>query len=162
MSEHTGCFSPIIHVDLVNSKIEVASKKRVLEYLSQRLASIDDSINETHVFEKLIERERLGSTGLGDGVAIPHARFPGVERAIIALATLSTPVDFDSSDKKPVDLILALLVPQECTDGHLKLLKWAAEMFSDQRFCDLLRSANCDNNLYELIDNWNSKNTAEA
>ena len=160
MSEHTGCFSPLITVDLVSTKVDVTSKKRVLEFLSDKLAHCSEQVNEERVFEKLVERERLGSTAMGDGVAIPHARMEGVERAMIALATLAKPIDFDATDRQPVDLIMALLVPQECTDGHLRLLKWAAEMFSDRRYCDLLRSANCDNNLFELLDNWNSPSIA--
>ncbi|HEX7028124.1 MAG TPA: PTS sugar transporter subunit IIA, partial [Gammaproteobacteria bacterium] len=106
------------------------------------------------IFDKLLERERLGSTGLGGGVAIPHCRLAEARQAVVALMTLDSPVDFDSRDKKPVDILFALIVPEDCNEMHLKILATAAEMFSDPKFCQSLRSCESDSDLRTLSENW--------
>jgi PTS system nitrogen regulatory IIA component len=133
------------------------SKKRALEILSQYLALSQPDLNESDVFDHLVERERLGSTGLGEGVAIPHCRMAGAEQAMIAMITLDQGIDFDARDGKPVDLLFALVVPEDCTETHLKLLATAAEMFSDSEFCAHLRACRSSEPLYELLLNWQPK-----
>ncbi len=115
------------------------SKKRVLEEAASLLSHRQSSIDPEPVYERLMERERLGSTGLTNGVALPHARMPGVEAASGAFIRLATPVDFDAMDDKPVDLIFSLLVPEEATDEHLQLLAGLARLFSDEQLCERLR-----------------------
>jgi len=119
---------------------ESPSKKRVLERAAQLLSDGDSELSES-IFERLLERERLGSTGLAGGVALPHARMPGVTRTRGAFIRLAEPVDFDSLDDKPVDLVFALLVPEQATDEHLQLLAQLAGLFNDADMCARLRQA---------------------
>lgn len=130
---------------------EVVSKKRVIEILSERLATGQEGLAPRAVFDSLIGRERLGSTALGHGVALPHGRFNGADYAIGAFAKLRKGVDFDATDRTPVDLIFGLLVPDHYTDEHLKILAHLAEMFSDKDFCQQLRSATSETELYERL-----------
>lgn len=141
----------------IKCKESASSKKRALEILSHFLAITQPDLQETEIFDKLLERERLGSTGLGEGVAIPHCRMAKVRQAMIALLTLEEGVDFDARDSKPVDLLFALIVPEDCTETHLKLLALAAEMFSDGDFCSHLRESDQSQAAYELLLNWKSK-----
>lgn len=117
------------------------SKKRVLEEAARLLGANDAAPDAEPIYERLMERERLGSTGLTNGVALPHARMPGVTVASGAFIRLQTPVDFDAMDGKPVDLIFSLLVPEQATDEHLQLLAGLARLFSDEQLCERLRQA---------------------
>ena len=114
------------------------SKKRVLERAAY-LLSLADATPSEGIFERLLERERLGSTGLAGGVALPHARMPGVTGSHGAFIRLAEPVDFDSLDGQPVDLVFALLVPEEATEEHLQLLAELAVLFKDPETCEHLR-----------------------
>ncbi|HAO32993.1 MAG TPA: PTS sugar transporter subunit IIA [Candidatus Competibacter sp.] len=133
---------------------EVASKKRAIEVLSELLATGQAGLTARPIFDSLIGRERLGSTGLGHGVALPHGRFQQSERAIGAFVKLKKGVDFDAIDRQPVDLIFGLLVPDHYTDEHLKILAYLAEMFSDRAFCQQLREAASDQALFQLLGDW--------
>jgi nitrogen PTS system EIIA component len=130
---------------------EAASKKRVLELLGQRLAESVPELTQDLVFDALLERERLGSTGLGKGIALPHARMAEVTQAMGAFIKLDQGIDFDAIDGEPVDLAFAMLVPEEATDDHLQLLSKLATMFIDSAFCNALRKAENDQDLYRLI-----------
>ena len=99
-----------------------SSKKRVLEYIAHLIASDLPDIDEDVLFESLVAREKLGSTGFGNGIAIPHCRLIGCKTPISAVIHLATAVDFDAIDGEPVDLLFVLLVPEEATDEHLELL----------------------------------------
>lgn len=128
------------------------SKKRALELLGNLLShGADQEINEDRIFEHLIERERLGSTGLGHGVAIPHARIQGQHTAIGAFIKLENGVDFDAIDNQPVDLLFALLVPEHFTDEHLEILAQLAEMFGNSRICEQLRASKDQQKILELL-----------
>ncbi len=116
------------------------SKKRSLEYLGRLLADAALSLTEGEIFDSLIGRERLGSTGLGKGVALPHGRIRGLSRPLGALLVLDKGIDFDAVDGQPVDILFALLVPEESTDEHLQILARLAELFSDPEFCRQLRA----------------------
>ncbi|MES9968913.1 MAG: PTS IIA-like nitrogen regulatory protein PtsN [Candidatus Thiodiazotropha sp.] len=135
----------------IGCKVEAPSKKRVLEQLGQRLAEAVPELNQDMVFDALLERERLGSTGLGKGIALPHARMPQITEALAAFIQLPEGIDFDAIDNQPVDLAFAMLVPEEATDEHLQLLAKLAQMFDDQEFCTALRQAESANDLYQLI-----------
>lgn len=129
-----------------------SSKKRVLEALSAQLASAIPNLSEIDIFNSLIARERLGSTGLGNGVAIPHARMAGVEEAIGAVLKLEQGVDYDALDQQPVDLLFALLVPENSTEKHLELLSQLAELFSDAKSLAKLRTAQNADSLLNLFN----------
>lgn len=130
---------------------EVRSKKRALEQLSALLASADTGLVELDVFESLLARERLGSTGIGHGVAIPHGRLKASNRAIGAFMQLRKGVDFSAIDNEPVDLIFALLVPEESTEEHLQLLAMLAEMFSSETLRAELRRAKTTAEILRLL-----------
>ncbi|QYZ66379.1 MAG: PTS sugar transporter subunit IIA [Gammaproteobacteria bacterium (ex Lamellibrachia satsuma)] len=135
----------------IGCQIEASSKKRVLEELGQRLAGEIPALTQDMVFDSLLQRERLGSTGLGRGIALPHARMPQVRNAIGAFIQLQGGVDFDAVDGQPVDLAFAMLVPEEATEVHLQLLAKLAAMFSDAGFCDKLRKTETAEDIFELI-----------
>ncbi len=119
----------------------VASKKKALERLAELLAEAGKPPAAAQIYEKLLERERLGSTGMSHGVAIPHARIAGLKQPRGAFLRLEHGVDFDALDGKPVDLLLGLLVPEEATDEHLALLAELASLFSGHRFSSGIRAA---------------------
>ncbi len=130
------------------------SKERTLEQISQLLAQSVPQITVNEVFDSLVDREHLGSTGLGRGVAIPHGRINGLQEPAGAFIRLKNGVDFDALDHKPVDLLFALLVPQEAADAHLQLLAQLARMFSDSNFTQRLRATRNNQELYELLQLW--------
>ncbi|MGK0441929.1 MAG: PTS system nitrogen regulatory IIA component [Pseudohongiellaceae bacterium] len=124
------------------------SKKRALETASQFICSDVLSLNADDVFNKLIERERLGSTGLGNGIAIPHCRIDNCSQITGSLLKLENAVDFDAIDGEPVDLLFVLLVPDEAHDEHLAVLATLAERFSNDRFIQNLRQATSNDDLF--------------
>jgi PTS system nitrogen regulatory IIA component len=141
----------LITEERIRSRAEVTSKKRLLESLAVLLAPASDGLAPAEIFDRLNERERLGSTGLGSGVALPHARLGGIESAIGAFVQLRAGVDFDAPDDRPVDLAFALLVPQEANDVHLGLLAGLASRFSDPELRRALRDAGRASDLLGLL-----------
>jgi len=125
----------------VRIDVPAASRKRTLQVLGQIFAGADAALSAQGVFDRLVARERLGSTGLGDGCALPHARVPGLNRTLAAFLRLEKGVDFDSPDREPVDLVFALLVPEESTDEHLEILAAIARVLSDEQVRTSIRSA---------------------
>ena len=120
------------------------SKKNVLELISEIAASVSVA-NKDIVFEKLYEREKLGTTAFGNGIAIPHARIDDLLEAKIIILKLETAIDFNSSDGEKVDLIVSLLVPNNENDMHIKILSKIAEMLDDKVFREKIK--NCSNKL---------------
>lgn len=141
----------ILSADRVLSGAAVTSKKKALEELSHLLAAGAANLSSQEVFNSLTSREKLGSTGLGHGVAIPHGRVAAVDRSVGAFIRLKSPVDYDAHDGNPVDLVFGLLVPQNATEAHLKHLAAVAEMFSDDAFCTRLRAAPDNAGLHALL-----------
>lgn len=127
------------------------SKKRVLEQIANLVARELPGLDSQTVFEALFARERLGSTGFGNGIAIPHCRLAGCESPISALLHLDHPIDFDAIDGAPVDLLFVLLVPQQATDEHLELLRQIASMLDRKEIRDQLRSAKNNEALYQVV-----------
>jgi PTS system nitrogen regulatory IIA component len=154
--------SQIVHPARIACQQPGSSKKRSLEVLSQLLADSLPVFTAAEIFNSLVGRERLGSTGLGQGVALPHGRMNGLDRPIAAFLSLSEGVDFDAIDGQPVDLLFALLVPEESTDEHLKILARLAEMFSQPEICTRLRGCNDGDECFKLISNWDSKKQLSA
>ena len=130
------------------------SKKRTLEKLSELLVNGQSNPGATEVFDSLLARERLGGTGLGHGIAIPHGRLKSVQRPLAAFLQLQQGIDFDAIDGEPVDLLFALLVPEHCTDEHLELLAHLAGIFRDPRLRAKLREARTPEAIIQLMDQW--------
>jgi PTS system nitrogen regulatory IIA component len=150
--------SDIISPERVVCDLDATSKKRVLEQLSNMLASNSStSLASQEVVDSLLARERLGSTGIGYGVAIPHGRVKNTDHAIAAFVQLHHGVDFDATDNQSVDLLFALLVPEQSTEEHLQLLAQLAEMFSDEEFRAQLRATKDSRAIYNLLSTWKKK-----
>jgi PTS system nitrogen regulatory IIA component len=131
---------------------QIASKKRLLEHISELLAKDAPRHTWNEIFNSLINREKLGSTGLGKGVALPHGRIGSLDKPLCAFVRLGQPVEFDAADGEPVDLVFALLVPEESTEEHLQVLSSIAELFSKPTFCTRMRRCESDACLYRLLD----------
>jgi len=141
-----------IVADRIGNNLEINSKKRLLEVLGRLLAGADPRLDPKGVFDHLLERERLGSTGLGHGVALPHARMKEVTEALGAFVRLRQGVDFDAIDKGPVDLAFALLVPEAANEMHLKLLSQLASMFSDPGLRQDLRGVASSEQILDILE----------
>ncbi len=145
----------------IGCQVEAKSKKRVLEQLGHLLAQTLTGLTQDLIFDRLLERERLGSTGLGQGIALPHARMKEVPQAYGAFIQVRKGVEFDAFDNQPVDLAFALLVPESATEEHLQLLASLASMFSNPQVCAELReSASPDEVLQKILDWEASPQTA--
>ncbi len=144
----------LIKPERVASRGSVSSKKRALELISELMVTGETGLTQAEVFTSLIERERLGSTGLGHGVAIPHGRLKSLDHATCAFLRLGEGVDFDAADGRPVDMICGLLVPEKSTGEHLNILATLAEMFSDIDFCHRVREARTSGEIYQLLVSW--------
>ncbi len=126
------------------------SKKSALELASKLIAKDYPALSADYVFTQLLSRERLGSTGIGQGIAIPHCRVENCTSVISTLLTLENGIDFEAIDSKPVDIIFILVVPDEATDAHVVMLADLAKVFSDKNNLEKLRTANSDKSLYEI------------
>lgn len=125
-----------------------SSKKKVLEYLGSFIAEHISESSVDDVYDRLLNRERLGSTGIGEGIAIPHCRLKQCNKTFGVLLHLEQPIDFDSIDQQPVDLIFALVVPEEATDEHLQTLSMLAQKLSQPGYRDALRNTSSSESLY--------------
>ena len=151
MSETSLTIETILVPELTLCSVPASSKKRVLEFIAEQIHLHNATLGDTQIFSNLIARERLGSTGIGQGIAIPHCRLEGLDHVIGLLITLSESVDFDAIDNQPVDLVFALVVPKEATSEHLELLSQLAEKFNDRAFCDRLRQSEDAITLYQRM-----------
>ncbi|PCJ20982.1 MAG: PTS IIA-like nitrogen-regulatory protein PtsN [SAR86 cluster bacterium] len=132
------------------SNIDGVSKNRILNKISALISEDILALESDQVFNALMAREHLGSTGLGNGIAIPHCRMPECEKIVGALITLNKPIDFDAVDGKPVDLLFLLIVPEARNDEHVQTLAKLAALFSDDDFCYTLRHTNDSDDLYNI------------
>ncbi|MEK6550020.1 MAG: PTS sugar transporter subunit IIA [Pseudomonadota bacterium] len=132
-------------------QLPATSKKVLFQSLGNLLATDGSGIDPLAAFHGLNERERLGSTGIGEGVAIPHARIRGLPQAIGALAVLEQPVDYQAIDNRPVRLVFALLVPEEATTGHLQLLALLAKRFNNPAVRERMLRAKSAPELYNAL-----------
>jgi nitrogen PTS system EIIA component len=145
--------TPLLKLDNVLSECETSSKKRLFEQASQ-LVQASQGVPAAEVFESLFAREKLGSTALGYGIAIPHGRIKHLKDTACVFLRLKTPTDFDAPDGQPVDLVFVLLAPAAATDLHLQILGELAAMFSDEAFRNRLRAAPDAASLHRLICEW--------
>ena len=127
------------------------SKAAVLERIAELAAQELPGHDAAHIHECLMARERLGSTGFGNGIAIPHCRLEGCSAPVSALLHLEAPIDYDAIDGAPVDLLFVLLVPEAATDAHLELLRQIASMLDRKDVRDRLRSATSNEALYQVV-----------
>ena len=145
----------LISSNAVINTPDIKSKKRALEVLAETLASQPaENLDALELFQLLTEREKLGSTSIGHGVALPHARTKLTDQAIGAFLKLDSGIDFDSPDGIKTDLIFALLVPEHYTDEHLKILAYLASLFSDETFCKEIRDTDDATNIHKHLINW--------
>ena len=141
---------------------DIKSKKRALELLAEQLATeanrihqpLEEPVDALEIFQLLTEREKLGSTSMGHGVALPHTRTSLTEHAIGAFLKLEDGIDFDSPDDQKTDLIFALMVPEHYTDEHLQILAYLASLFNNANFCKEIRSTSDTNEIYKHLINW--------
>ena len=152
----------IITLGRIACRNNVSSKKRALEWLSDLIAEEQSGITKNEVFESFFSRERLGSTGLGHGVAIPHGRIHDLDKPVAAFLQLKKGVEYDALDGQPVFLIFALLVPEEGSSEHLEILAALAEMFSDETVCDQLRSAKTESEIMAILGRWRGMDLEHA
>jgi PTS system nitrogen regulatory IIA component len=145
--------SKLLPVANVILDLDVSSKKRVFEHVGLLFENAL-SIGRGHVFDALFARERLGSTGLGHGIAIPHGRIKGLREAAGAFVRTRAPIPFEAPDGNPVLLILVLLVPEKATDLHLQILSELAQMFSDKEMRAQLASLTDARDVQRLISEW--------
>ena len=131
----------IVSLDRTECAVQCNSKKRILEIISNIAAKNNDNIDETTVLTSLLNRERMGSTGIGNGIALPHGRLAGLESVIAIIVTSNPAINFDALDNQPVDIFFALLVPEEQTEGHLQTLATVAGKLSDKETVKAIRRA---------------------
>lgn len=145
--------SPLLQPANVLADLDVTSKKRLFEQAAQ-LIQASHKVAAQEVFDSLFSREKLGSTGLGYGIAIPHGRIKHLKDTACAFLRLRSPIEFDAPDGQPVDLVFVLLAPAAATDMHLQILGELAAMFSDESFRARLRAAPDAAALHRLLGEW--------
>jgi nitrogen PTS system EIIA component len=145
--------TPLLQPGNVLVDLETTSKKRLFEQAGQLFQSSHE-VSASEVFDSLFSREKLGSTALGYGIAIPHGRIKHLKETACAFIRLKTPTEFDAPDSQPVDLVFILLAPAAATDLHLQILGELAAMFSDEEFRARLRGAPDAASLHRLITEW--------
>ncbi|MDX1491188.1 MAG: PTS IIA-like nitrogen regulatory protein PtsN [Pseudohongiellaceae bacterium] len=131
-------------------KMPGVSKKRFLTNTSEMIAEETQTLPADQIYTALLAREQLGSTGIGNGIAIPHCRVPGCDKVTGALVTLDEAIDFDAIDSRLVDLLFVLIVPAEEMEEHLKVLSAVATLFHQEGFCERLRKASSSQELYDI------------
>ena len=143
--------SDILTSERIQCNVNLSSKKAVLETLSGIIAGASSNLTGQDVFNSLLSRERLGGTGLGNGIALPHGRLKNGLTTIAAFIKLKQGVDYDASDHQPVDLIFALVVPEHSTEEHLQVLAQLAGMFNQPEFLAQLRREDSNEAIYSLL-----------
>lgn len=142
--------SSIIRPEGVIAGLKTATKKQALQELAARAAEIT-GVHERTIFDILLERERLGTTGVGQGIAIPHGKLAEIDRLFGLFARLDQPIDFESIDEQPVDLIFLLLAPQGAGADHLKALAKVSRLLRDRETCEKLRHGDSVEAIYSLL-----------
>ena len=140
----------LLRLSAVSDGLKAGSKKQALQELSA-IAATETALKERAVLDLLLARERLGSTGVGAGVAIPHAKLAGLSKPSGLFARLREPIEFDAVDGRPVDLIFLLLAPESAGSDHLKALALVSRLLRDERVCAGLRGADSAEALYAVL-----------
>jgi len=142
--------SDLISAEDVMTNLRVTSKKQALQELARRAAAIT-GLHERAIFDVLMERERLGTTGVGNGIAIPHGKPASLEKLYGLFARLENPVDFQAIDEQPVDLIFLLLAPESAGADHLKALARVSRLLRDKSSCEKLRGTDTGDGIYAIL-----------
>lgn len=142
--------SDLITTSSVIPSLHATSKKQALQELAKRAAEIS-GMHERAIFDVLLERERLGTTGVGNGIAIPHGKLPNLDRLYGLFAKMDKPIDFDAIDEQPVDLIFLLLAPEAAGADHLKALARVSRLLRDKTGCEKLRGTDSAEALYAIL-----------
>lgn len=140
-------------------KLSATSKKQVLQELAKRAATVT-GLKDRFIFDALLQRERLGTTGVGHGIAIPHGKLEGIDKLFGLFVRLEKPVDFDAIDEQPVDLLFLLLAPEIAGANHLKALARVSRLLRNRTICDKIRGSNDGDALYALITESNTSYAA--
>ena len=141
----------IVSLDRTECAVQCNSKKRILEIIADIAAKQNENIDQATVLNSLMARERMGSTGIGNGITLPHGRLPGLEKVIAIVVTSTPAIDFDALDEKPVDIFFALLVPEEQTEGHLQTLATVAGKLSDKETIKAIRRATTSDDILSAL-----------
>jgi nitrogen PTS system EIIA component len=141
----------------IAANVSSVSKKAAIESVCKLATLGVSTVTEKEALNALIERERLGSTAIGHGVALPHARLAGLDKPHAALIHLTTPIHFDAPDDEPVDLLFVLLIPIDSTEEHLKILSELAELFTVNSYREQLRRAKTDEEFFRIATRINSQ-----
>ena len=141
----------IVSLNRTECAVQCNSKKRILEIISDIAAQDNESIDQVTVLNSLLSRERMGSTGIGNGIALPHGRLAGLEHVIAIIVTCIPAINFDALDEKPVDIFFALLVPEEQTEGHLQTLATVAGKLSDKDTVKAIRRAKTNEDIVSAL-----------
>jgi PTS system nitrogen regulatory IIA component len=142
--------SDILTPECVLVSVRATSKKQALQELARHAAQAT-GLPERAIFDVLVERERLGTTGVGRGIAIPHGKLAELDRLCGVFATLDQPVDFDSVDDQPVDILFLLLAPESAGADHLKALARISRLLRDTALCDRIRAVSRKDDLFKLL-----------
>ena len=145
--------------DGIIPNLRATSKKQALQELAKRAAALSGQ-HERAVFDTLLEREKLGTTGVGRGIAIPHGKLATLESVHGLFARLETPIDFDAVDEQPVDLIFLLIAPEAAGADHLKALARVSRLLRDQRLCERLRGCETADGIIALLTETEAANAA--
>jgi PTS system nitrogen regulatory IIA component len=150
----------MITADLIIPALEATSKKKAFRAIAEEIA-VQIGGHADDLLTALLDRERIGSTGIGQGVAIPHIKITGAERMYGVLVRLETPVDYDAIDGLPVDIIFMLLAPAESkTTQHLKMLAQISRFLKDAKTCDAIRAASETETLTAILTEWSKSQAA--
>jgi PTS system nitrogen regulatory IIA component len=151
--------SDLLRIDAVLPHLKANSKKQALQEMAVKAAAVTDRLDR-EIFDTLLQREKLGSTGVGHGVAIPHGKLAGLDRLVGVFARLDKPVDFDALDDEPVDLMFLLLAPENAGADHLKALARIARVLREPSIASKLRAANDASAIYALLTQPVASNAA--
>lgn len=154
--EPSDCsLSSLLDTALISLHADITSSKKLLQEMARLLTiPLNEDCKEKDVYHHLLEREKLGNTGIGNGVALPHSRYAETERAVVAIITLSEPIDYDSLDRQAVDVAFGLLVPENASQAHLNLLADIARIMSNEQYKASLLSTESADDIVSLIDKW--------
>lgn len=141
----------ILTLDCTECAVPANSKKRILETICKIAASQMGEHDCSDLLASLLNREKMGSTGIGNGIAIPHGKVANTQKAMAILLTTEHAIDFDAIDNKPVDIFVCLFVPQECTQDHLDTLQSIAKLFSERKIAKEIRKCTSKQALFNLI-----------
>ena len=142
--------SELLNENAILPTLKVSSKKQAIQCISEKAAEVT-GLNEREIFETLLQRERLGSTGVGSGIAIPHGKLPSLDKIYGVMARLERPISFDAMDDQPVDIIFLLLAPEGAGADHLKALAKIARVLRDGEMVHKIRATSDPEALYSVL-----------